>query len=255
MPRHALLLLLLPAALVAAGTAAGESQRGVSATFRALAFDVPLMDAAYSLGEDQRVPLIISPNCLTAPQEYRGPAELTFSHLAPDAASEKPLASTTLADRASVIVLFVPDGKGGHAIRQLPDNPGQFPWGSLRIINLTGANVQVVSGPRQAVVANGGELTFRPPAAHGEYAMTEILTQREDGYARGYLMRTFQEDDLRSIYFLLPSDPREHAILLKGIEERRMPEKAKPLPRPAVVTLKPRDRETPVNGRARDARR
>ncbi|HAZ65245.1 MAG TPA: hypothetical protein DCY41_00650, partial [Opitutae bacterium] len=48
----------------------------------------------------------------------------------------------------------------------------------------------------------------------------------EDRYNIGYRIRTFQEDELRAIYFLLPGDPKEHAILLKGVEERKQDEEA-----------------------------
>jgi hypothetical protein len=39
-------------------------------------------------------------------------------------------------------------------------------------------------------------------------------------------MRIFQQDDVRTLYFLMPGEPGSHGVRLKGIEERRPPEEA-----------------------------
>lgn len=248
-------LLLIPLALAGA-----EKDRapGIAATFRALAFDAPIADAAYAISEDERMPLLITSDFLTVEQRYRGPAEVVFTHLAKDL-SEKPLATVKLADRSRAILLFVPDGKGGQQVKVLGDTDGQFPWGTLRFINLTGGRVRLVSGNRTLLMANGDDRVFRPAAAHQQYAMTEIQTERDDGFSLGYMLRTFQEDDLRALYFLLPGDAREHAIRLKAVEERRGDE-TKPPPQPTPISLKPKDKPgakpgAPLNGQPRDARR
>ena len=233
MSRTLRLLLLLPIALLAA-----EDPPPITATFRALAFTSPITDAAYAISEHERMPLLITSDFLTAEQHYHGPADVRFTHLAADL-TETPLAQVRLADQARVILLFVPDDKGGQSVKVLRDSLGDFPFGTLRFINLTGARVKVVTGAKSQLIDIGGDRVVRPAAAHQEYASTEILTEREDGFARGYLVRTFQEDNLRAIYFLLPADPREHAIRLKGIEERKADEKDAPPPKPTPITLKP----------------
>jgi len=246
--------------LLASALRAADAPPAISATFRALAFYAPITDAAYAISENERIPLLITSDFLTGEQRYHGPADLRFTHLSADL-TEKPLAGVRLEDNARVILLFVPDGSGGQAIKVLRDTLGDFPFGTLRFINLTGNRVKVVTGNRTQLIDIGGDQVVRPAAKHQEYAMTEILTERADGFARGYLVRTFQEDNVRAIYFLLPADPREHAILLKGIEERQVDEKAAPAPKPTPITLKPRDngggaRNGPaVSGQPRDARR
>jgi hypothetical protein len=60
-------------------------------------------------------------------------------------------------------------------------------------------------------------------------------------------IRTFQEDDLRAIYFLLPGDPKEHAILLNGVEERKHDEEASPSEKP--------NGNSAVNGKQKNASR
>lgn len=243
------ILLLLPLALVGAD----DKAPGISATFRALAFSGTIPDAVYAVSEDERMPLLISSDFFTTEQRYRGPATVRFTHLAKDL-SEKPLATATLADGERVILLFVPDGNGGQSIRKLRDLGGDFPWGTLRFVNLTGARVRIVSGNRTVTLDNGADQTLRPAAGHKQYAMTEILTEREDGFARGYMLRTFQEDDLRGLYFLLPADPKEHALSLKAVEERKGDDKQPP-PEPSPISLKPKPGKGKVNGSAKPATR
>lgn len=233
--------------------AAPDKAPGVSASFRALSFSGTIPDAAYATAEDERVPLLISADFFTTEQHYHGPANLRFTHLAKDL-SEKPLAETTIADGARVILLFVPDGNGGQAIRVLRDVAGDFPWGTLRFVNLTGGRVRILAGNRTVTMDNGADQVVRPAAGNKQYAMTEIQTEREDGFARGYMLRTFQEDDLRGLYFLLPADPKEHNVALKAVEERKGDEKNPP-PAPTPVSLKPKPGNGKVNGSGKPATR
>lgn len=78
----------------------------IRCTFRALAWSAPLEDAAYQSGR-RSVPLLIPSDFFSAPQAYRGPAELTFGRLAspakdapPSAAEETADAELTIARRA-----------------------------------------------------------------------------------------------------------------------------------------------------------
>lgn len=251
--RSTLLYYLLPVALFAAGT--DVKVPSISATFRALAFAGPIPDAAYVVSEEERMPLDISSDILTMEQSYHGPANLTFTHLAKDL-SEKPLASVQLADQSRVILLFIPNKQGGQSIMALRDAEGDFPWGTLRFINLTGARVRINVGGKFLTLDNGGDHAVRPAAANKQYAMTEIQTEREDGFARGYMLRTFQEDNLRAMYFLLPGDPKEHNLALKGIEERKGDEKTAP-PKVTPIKLKPTvgPAGKPVNGQTKAAKR
>lgn len=232
--RLAIPALLLPLAALAAGA---DKEPAVNVRFRALAFSAPITDAAYAVSEDERVPLLITSSFMTGEQRYHGPANLVFTHLSAKDLTETPLASVQLPDQSKVILLFVPDGAGGQAIKVLRDIDGDFPWGTMRFINLTGWRVRILSGGKSLVMDNGADRTLRPAAAHREYAMTEVQVERPDGFGRAYLMRTFQEDDLRSLYFLLPGDPVERTVVLKGIEERKGDDRAPPPP-VATVSLK-----------------
>lgn len=239
---------------IAALAAEGDKQPMVTARFRALAFAAPITDAAYAISSDERVPLLITSNFMTGEQAYHGPARLSFTHLGKDL-SETPLAEVTLADKARVILLFVPDGNGGQTAKVLRDIEGDFPWGTTRFINLTGWRTRVTSGGDTVEMDNGADRVIRPGAAHRTYATTEVQVERGGRFERAYLMRTFQEDDLRSLYFLLPGDPVERTVVLKGIEERKGDDKTPPPP-PMVVSLKGRPgKSAPLSGSPRDARR
>jgi hypothetical protein len=41
-------------------------------------------------------------------------------------------------------------------------------------------------------------------------------------------MRIFQQDDVRTLYFLLPTEDGGHGVRLKGVEERRSNEPTPP---------------------------
>jgi len=216
--RSSITLFLLVLAASLAGQAKPEP-RGplVSARFRALAFAQPILDGAY-LGPRGAVPLLITSDFLTAQQAYRGPATLEFVRK-PSEGPEIPLASTQLADGAQVILLLIPTEGGRQRVVQLPDREGDFPWGTLRFINLTGRQAVVRYDGLRRPIAADGEAVVKPPVNAKGYASGQILTLIDGDLRPGYNIRTFQQPDVRALYFLLPG-PGE-GILLKGVEERR----------------------------------
>lgn len=219
------LLLVLLAATLAGQAKPEKREPTVSARFRALAFAQPIMDGAY-VGPKGAVPLLITSDFLTAQQAYRGPATLEFVRK-PAEGPETPLASTQLADGAQVILLLIPAEGGRQRVVQLPDREGDFPWGTLRFINLTGRQALVqYDGVRKSIAANG-EAVVRPPANAKGYASGQILTLVDGELRPGYNIRTFQQPDVRAIYFLMAGSG--DGVLLKGIEERRQPDPAPPV--------------------------
>lgn len=219
-----LLALLLAASL--AGQAKPERREpSVSARFRALAFAQPIMDGAF-VGPKGAVPLLITSDFLTAEQAYRGPATLEFVRK-PAEGPETPLAATQIADGARVILLLIPTEGGRQRIVQLPDREGDFPWGTLRFINLTGRQAVVRYDRLSKSIAANGEAVVRPPVDAKGYASGQVLTLVDGELRPGYNIRTFQQPDVRALYFLMPGSG--DGVLLKGVEERRQPE-----PAPAV---------------------
>lgn len=205
----------------------------MSARFRALSFAQPIMDGAY-VAPKGLVPLLITSDFLTAEQSYRGPATLEFVRK-PAEGAEIPLATTQLADGAQVILLLIPADGGRQRVVQLPDREGDFPWGTIRFINLTGRQALVRYGKVEKSLAVNGDGVVRPPVDAKGYANGRILTLIDGEMRPGYNMRTFQQPDVRAIYFIMAGSG--DGVLLKGIEERRAPQ-----PGPSEANGKPASR-------------
>ena len=216
--RPTFLLLLLPLAALAQ---VRPEEPVISARFRALAFTEPV-DGGYTEAKGW-TPLLITSDFLTAEQSYRGPAEITLLRRT-DGGSTQPIASTRLVEGARVILLLVPNGNGAQRIVQVDDTPGTFPFGSVRLFNLTGSTLGLRGAGEPRAIAAGGEAVVRPvPDARG-YAMLQLMTRHEGEWGVAYNLRLFPQEDVRSLYFVLPGPPDSHAVGLKGVEERRQPD-------------------------------
>ncbi len=233
-------LLFLP--LVALAQQRPE-EPAISARFRALAFSEPI-DGGYTLAKGW-APLLITSDFLTSEQTYRGPADLTLLRKTLTG-STQPLASTRLVDGARLILLLAPDDKGGQRIIQVDDTPGAFPYGTVRFFNLTGRPLGLRTSGQSKGVPAGGEAVVRPnPDARG-YAMIQLMTQRAGEWGVGYNLRLFPQEDVRTIYFILPGPPDAHAVGLKGVEERRQPDPP-PVPTPGKAGApSPKGPSTPI---------
>lgn len=229
-------LLLLP---LAATAQQGEAAPSISARFRALAFAEPI-EGGYTVAKGW-TPLLITSDFLTAEQAYRGPADLTLLRRT-SSGSTQPLATTRLADGARVILLLAPTGDGGQRIVQIDDAPGSFPYGAVRFFNLTGKPLGLRTDGRSSVIATGAESVIRPaPDARG-YAMMQLLTQRDGEWGVGYNLRIYVQEDVRTIYFVLPGPAGSHAVGLKGVEERKSeepPATALPASKPGTTPGRP----------------
>jgi hypothetical protein len=216
--RTILLLLLAP---VAVSAQLLKEEPLITAKFRMLAFSEPI-DGGYTVSKGW-TPLLITSDFLTAEQTYRGPADVTLVKRTPSG-STQPLASTRLTEGAQLILLLTPDGNGGQKVLQLNDTPGTFPFGTVRLFNLTGRPLGLRHLGEAKIIAAGDELVVRPtPDARG-YATFELLTQMANEWGRAYSLRLFPQKDVRTIYFVLPGPPDSHAVGLKGVEERRQPD-------------------------------
>ncbi len=223
--------LALALMMIAAGIAAQQraEEPAITARFRALAFSQPI-DGGYTVAKGW-TPLLITSDFLTAEQVYRGPADLTLLRRTASG-STQPVATTRLADGARLILLLVPDGDGGQRVVQVDDTPGAFPHGTVRFFNLTRRPLGLRGAGQPRTLAAGGDVVVRPtPDARG-YAMLQLLTQLNGEWGVGYNLRLFPQEDVRTLYFVLPGPPDSHAIGLKGVEERRQPEPPPVLPPP-----------------------
>lgn len=213
----------------------------ISARFRVLAFSEPI-DGGYTLKKGWS-PLLMTSDFLTAEQAYRGPADLTLLRKT-TTGSTQPLASTRLFDGARLILLLTPDGNGGQRIVQVDDSPGAFPYGAVRFFNLTGKPLGLQINGRSSVIAAGDESIIKPSPDVRGYASMQLMTQKEGEWGLGYNLRIFSQEDVRTIYFVLPGPADSHGVALKGVEERqtsKSPAESTPGSKPAEAPAQPED--------------
>lgn len=156
----------------------------------------------------------------------------------PERPSHQPLADFAFTGDGRVLLL-VHRTPNGTTVNAIDDREGAFPYGTMQFVNLMGGPVEVRFGGQRLSLAPKAKGTLRPGGGHNTYAEGEILTRGEDGEFRlGYSMRIFQQDDVRTLYFLLPVEDGGHGVRLKGIEERRADEPA-PTAGPGGTAAKP----------------
>jgi hypothetical protein len=138
------------------------------------------------------------------------------------------IASCTFTDSGKYLLLFFKDGDK-HRILVLDDKENVFPYGSIQYVNLTRKPIQVRYGAKVTEMPANGRAVINAPAPNESYARGEILTPGEDGYQLGFAARTFQQQDVRTLFFVTPVETEgSHIVQVKGIEERRPPPEAAP---------------------------
>jgi hypothetical protein len=132
-----------------------------------------------------------------------------------------PIASCNFADNGKYLLLFFKDGDK-HRILVLDDKENAFPYGSIQYVNLTKKAIQVRYGSKVSEIPSQGRTVIPSPATDETYARGEILTPGDDGYQLGFAARTFQQKDVRTLFFVTPVETEgSHLVQLKGVEERR----------------------------------
>jgi alkylated DNA nucleotide flippase Atl1 len=140
------------------------------------------------------------------------------------------IASCSFTESGRYLLLFFKDGEK-HRVLVLDDKDNAFPYGSIQYVNLTRKPIQVRYGAKVSEIAANGRAVITSPAPNESYARGEILTPGDDGYQVGFAARTFQQQDVRTLFFVSPVEAEgSHLVQLKGIEERRPPPEAQPDP-------------------------
>lgn len=145
-------------------------------------------------------------------------------------AENKPLAwidlPTTPGPHHLILLVNPGDPKGG--IMAIDDAPGAFQYGTIRFYNLCPHPIEIhVPGSRTKIGAKGS-MVVRPTAPDGTYFEGSIhsISGTDEKEALSYSFRYFQQNDLRTLYFIIPSPESEGQVLLKGVEDRYRPPEA-----------------------------
>ncbi|MEY2751888.1 MAG: hypothetical protein RLZZ550_1859 [Verrucomicrobiota bacterium] len=169
------------------------------------------------------------PGAHAKPGARDGPAPAQAA-VRPARPPHRPLASFAFPGDGRFLLL-VHQTAGGTTVNAIDDREGAFPYGSMQFVNLTAGPVEVRFGAKTLALAAKAKGTLRPDAGNTRYAEGEIHARGDDGQLHlGYAMRVFQQDDVRTLYFLLPTEDGGHGVRLKGVEERRAVEPTPPPP-------------------------
>lgn len=124
----------------------------------------------------------------------------------------------------NLILLVNPgDPKGG--ILAIDDAPGTFQYGTIRFYNLCPHPVEIQVPGSRTKIGSKGSTVVRPSAPDGTYFEGTIHSHsaNDDQESLSYSFRYFQQNDLRTLYFIIPSSESEGQVIIKGVEDRYRP--------------------------------
>jgi hypothetical protein len=142
-------------------------------------------------------------------------------------AENKPIAwidlPTTPGPHHLILLVNPGDPKGG--ILAIDDAPGLFQYGTIRFYNLCPHPVEIQVPGSRTKIGSKGSTVVRPLAADGTYFEGAIhsVSTADDKESLSYSFRYFQQNDLRTLYFIIPSPESEGQVLIKGVEDRYRP--------------------------------
>jgi len=128
------------------------------------------------------------------------------------------------------LILLVNPGDPKGGILAIDDAPGAFQYGTIRFYNLCPHPVEIQLPGNRTKIGSKGSTVVRPNAADGTYFEGTIHSRSaiDDQETLSYSFRYFQQNDLRTLYFILPSSESEGQVIIKGVEDRYRP------PEPAI---------------------
>lgn len=127
------------------------------------------------------------------------------------------------------LILLVNPGDPKGGIRAIDDAPGTFQYGTIRFYNLCSHPVEIQIPGSRTKIGSKGSTVLRPNAPDGTYFEGAIHSRSaiDDQESLSYSFRYFQQNDLRTLYFIIPSPESEGQVIIKGVEDRyRLPEPA-----------------------------
>lgn len=136
-----------------------------------------------------------------------------------------PFASCTFEKSGRYILLFA-KANNERRIVVMEDHEEAFPFGGIQFMNLSGTKVEIRYPEKTTALAPNEKGVVTSPAPVGSYAQADLYTAGDDGMQIGNVVRTYQQAEVRTLFFILPSPNGGHAVRLKGIEERKMPDAA-----------------------------
>ncbi len=123
------------------------------------------------------------------------------------------------------LILLVNPGDPKGGILAIDDAPGTFQYGTIRFYNLCPHPVEIQIPGSRTKIGSKGSTVVRPNAPDGTYFEGAIHSRSaiDDQESLSYSFRYFQQNDLRTLYFIMPSAESEGQVIIKGVEDRYRP--------------------------------
>jgi hypothetical protein len=123
------------------------------------------------------------------------------------------------------LILLVNPGDPKGGILAIDDAPGTFQYGTIRFYNLCPHPVEIQIPGSRTKIGPKGSTVVRPNAPDGTYFEGAIQSRSaiDDQESLSYSFRYFQQNDLRTLYFIMPSAESEGQVIIKGVEDRYRP--------------------------------
>ena len=120
------------------------------------------------------------------------------------------------------LILLVNPGDPRGGILAIDDAPGTFQYGTIRFYNLCPHPVEIQVPGSRTKIGSKGSTVVRPNAPDGTYFEGAIHSRSaiDDQESLSYSFRYFQQNDLRTLYFIIPSSESEGQVIIKGVEDR-----------------------------------
>jgi hypothetical protein len=149
----------------------------------------------------------------------KGKAKPAKQAAKPAPANEPPVAWVNLPASANGqrLILAVAPGKWEGGIMAIPDNPGNFPPGSLRFFNLCPYPLEVRIGQNSVKIPQKEARSIRGGAKNLDYFDGTIMTYENGEEKVGYSLHMFQDNSQRSLFFVAAGPEGLGTVVLKGV--------------------------------------
>jgi len=117
------------------------------------------------------------------------------------------------------LILLVQPEPGRNGIVAMKDAEGDFPAGSIRLLNLCDFPVSLEDGRRVTPVPAKDTAVVRPSIAHGAYFDAEIFSEEDKSRRLAYHLHFFHSQERRTMIFILPVEKGTGLVRLQPIEE------------------------------------
>lgn len=117
------------------------------------------------------------------------------------------------------LILLVQPEPGQNGILAMKDTLGDFPAGSIRLINLCDFAVTVEDGRRVTAVAAKDTAVIRPPTAAGSYYDAAVYSEEDKVRRLAYHLHFFCTRERRTLLFILPVEKGTGLVRLQPVED------------------------------------